>query len=296
MDMRIGSKRFDSLKYFIGMMLPTLILYSLYLYIIGKTVSLSFFNWDGFSEKTFAGFENFIRLFMDERFVISLRNIGILIAATVIFQVGLGIVLAFLLTDMRIGFEKFFKSVIFMPVVISNVAVSLYFLTMYDYQNGFINYLLTTLGLEKVNFLGSGLNTIYYAIIPQTWQYIGMMFIVAYTAFTTVDKDFIDASKIDGLNMFQRLVHMYVPISWDSVSVCFIIAMVGPLKAFEHIWILTTGGGSDQMTHIPGTLMFYIGFSNYEYGYGSSVAVVIFALAMFLVLGFRKLTAKNSYN
>lgn len=271
-------------------MLPTFVLFAFFSYVIGDTIALSFFNWDGLNPKQFIGALNFTRLFADYRFLVAMRNIGILIMMTIVVQVGLGVLLAFILSDLSLRFSSFFKTVIFMPVVVSNIAVSLYFLTLYDYQYGTINYILSLLGLDRRNILASGVNTIYWAILPQTWQYIGLMFIVAYTAFTTVSRDHVDAAKLDGLSAYQRLFHLYVPISWSSLSVCFIIALVGPLKAFEHIWIVTTGGGSDQMSHVPGTLMYYIGFSGYEYGYGAAIASFIFIFALLLVGIFRVLS------
>lgn len=274
---------------YILMMTPTLVVYAIMLVALALTVRLSLYEWDGISPQEFVGLENYLRLFKDFRFFSSLRNITILIGATVIFQVFVGILLAYFLIDMKLRFANFFKSVIFLPVVISNVAVALYFISLYDYQNGLFNHLLVFLGLDKINFLALGKFTIFFAVIPQTWQYIGLMFIIAYTGFSAVPTDYIDAAKIDGVNSFQRLIHIYLPVSWDSVSVCFIIALVGPLKAFEHIQIVTTGGGADQLSHIPATLMFYIGFDSYEYGYGCSVATFIFVLALTSVTIFRTL-------
>lgn len=278
------------LRYYILMIAPTIIIYLLLMVVLAKTIRLSFFQWNGLGEETFVGIDNFIRLFQDSRFLFSLRNIFIFIIATIVIQVGSGVILAYLLTEIKVRWNSFFKSVIFLPVVISNVAVSLYFVKFFDYENGLLNYLLVSVGLDKVNLLGSGPNTIYYAILPQTWQYIGLMFIIAYTGFSTVPKSYIEASIIDGLNSFQRLIHMYIPISWSSLSSCFIIALVGPLKAFEHLWILTERGGADQLSHVPATLMYYLGFSNYEYGYGSAIAVLICILALLLVILFKWLT------
>jgi raffinose/stachyose/melibiose transport system permease protein len=292
--MKIKSINGNNLFYYLGMLLPALLIYFLFVVMIFKTFRISFFEWGGFGAPTFVGLKNYLRLFSDYRFLSSLRNIGILIGATIMVQVGLGIILAYILTDFKLKFSGFFKMVIFLPVVISNVAVSLYFIKFYDYQYGLLNTIMVALGFEKMNFIGSGPNVIFYALIPQTWQYIGMMFIIAYAGFTTVSKDYVDAAKIDGLNSFGRLIHLYIPVSWSSISACFLIAMVGPLKAFDHIYLITTGGCSDQMSHIPATLMYYLGFQNYEYGYGSAIGVIICGLAILTVLGFNKLTSRRT--
>lgn len=287
-----GKSRQYELFNYILMLLPTLLLYIFLLVILGKTIRLSFFHWSGFGAPRFVGISNYVRLFMDDRFLVSLRNVGLLIIATIIFQVGIAIILAYLLIDIKLKFTNFYKSIIFLPTVISNVAVSLYFICVYDYQYGLLNHLLVYLGYDKVNFLGSGFHSVLYTIIPQTWQYIGLMFIIAYTAFTTVSRDYIDAARIDGINSFQKLTHIYIPVSWKSLSVCFVVAMVGPIKGFDHFWILTNGGGVNQMKHLPATLMVYLGFSSYEYGYGSAIAVVIAVIALILVFTFRELTRK----
>lgn len=287
------SKRSNSIS-FILMIGPIIIVYMFAIIAMMKTFSLSLFEWSGLGEKTFVLFENFIRLFKDYRFIYSIRNIFIFIIITVVVQVGMGILLAFLVIDLEFKGKSFFKSIIFLPVVISNVAVSLYFVKFFDYRYGLLNYFLTHIGLEKVNLIGSGKYAIFFAVLPQTWQYIGLMFIIAYTGFSTVSKDFIDASKIDGFTSFQRLIYIYIPVSWSSLRVCFIIALVGPLKAFEHLWIITNRGAADQLSHVPATLMYHLGFSNYEYGYGSAISVFIVTLAIIFVVLFNKLTAKKN--
>jgi len=288
------SRRDNSILSFLLMVGPIIIVYMFIIIVMAKTFSLSLFEWSGFGGKVFVMFKNFIKLFNDYRFIYSIRNMFIFLVITMVFQVAVGILLAFLLTDFEFKRKGFFKTIIFLPVVISNVAVALYFIQFFDYHYGILNYFLTNIGLERVSLLGSGKDAFIFAVLPQTWQYIGLMFIIAYTSFSTVSKDYIDASKIDGFTSFQRLKYIYIPISWSSLRACFIIALVGPLKAFEHLWLLTNRGGSDQLSHIPSTLMYYLGFSNYEYGYGSAIGVFIFIVAAIFVVLFTKLTAKKN--
>ena len=158
-----------------------------------------------------------------------------------------------------------------------------FFVEVFEYQYGMMNFFRVLVGLEKINALAGGNITIWYAVFPQTWQNIGLMFIIAYTGFSTMSRDYLDAALLEGLSSFQRLTQLYIPVCWDSISTCFIIALVGPLKAFEHIWIITNGGGGDQKTHIPSTLMYRLGFDSYEYGYGSAIGTFICLLAIILV-------------
>lgn len=275
------------------MTLPNFIVYSFMLIAIIQTVHLGFFEWTGFGERVFVGLNNFVRLFQDYRFFYSLRNITILISVTIIFQVGLGIIIAFLFTDYEIKQASFFKTFIFLPVVIPNVAVALFFVEVFEYQYGMLNFFRELMNLEKLNILAGGNTTIWYVVYPQTWQNIGLMFIIAYTGFSTMNKDYLDAARLEGLNAYQRLLKLYIPVCWDSISACFIIALVGPLKAFEHIWIITNGGGGDQKTHIPSTLMYRLGFDSYEYGYGSAIGTFICLLSIVLVVIFRLMTQRN---
>ncbi len=209
------SRRNNPLLSFLLMVGPIIIVYMFIIVAITKTFSLSLFEWSGFGERTFVMFDNFIKLFNDYRFIYSIRNMFIFTIVTMIFQVGMGIILAYLLTDFKFKGKGFFKTVLFLPVIISNVAVALYFIQIFDYRYGLLNYFLTHIGLERVNLLGSGNYAFIFAVLPQTWQYVGLMFIIAFTSFSTVSKDYIDAAKMDGFNSFQRLIYVYIPVSWS---------------------------------------------------------------------------------
>ena len=278
---------------YVMLSLPNLILYLLIVVSVVQTIYTGFFRWNGLGSRVFVGIQNYIRLFGDYRFFYSLRNIGILISVTVIFQVGLGVMFAFIIADMELKHSSLFKTLLFLPVIIPNVAVALFFVEVFEFQYGMLNFLLTNIGLEPFNIFLGGNRTIWFAVFPQTWQNIGLMFIIAYTGFSTMSRDYLDAARLEGLSAIQRLVYLYIPVTWDSISACFIIALVGPLKAFEHIWIITNGGGSDQKTHIPSTLMYRLGFDSYEYGYGSAIGTFICILAILLVIVFRLLTKRS---
>ncbi len=291
----LPQKRNNIIAY-LTMTIPAMLVYSLMILAMLQTFRLGLFQWNGLGDQLFVGFHNYVRLVTDFRFFYSLRNIVILISVTVIFQVGLGILFAFLMVDYTLKGSSLFKTLIFLPVIIPNVAVALFFVEVFEFQYGILNFVRGLLDLEKINVLSGGNTTIWYAVFPQTWQNIGLMFIIAYTGFSSMNTDFIDAAKLEGLSLYQRLVKLYIPVSWDSISTCFIIALVGPLKAFEHIWIITNGGGGDQKTHIPSTLMYKLGFNNYEYGYGSAIGTLICILAVVLVLVFRRLTKAKEGN
>jgi raffinose/stachyose/melibiose transport system permease protein len=286
--MRSGKKG-DLLSYII-MLLPGLLIYTLIIVAMIEAVHLGFFRWDGIRPKVFVGFGNYLKMFQEERFLVSIRNIFILMGATIVFQVGLGIILAYTM-KMTTKLE-IFKPIVFLPVIISNVAVVAFFIQFFAARGGYLNYFLSIFGAAPVNWFGLGNKEILVAIVPQTWQYIGLMFVIVLAGFSSVPDELLDAATLDGLNNYQLLVNIYIPLSWDTINVCVILAMVGPLKNFVHIWLFNQGG-SDQLSHIPGTLMYLVGFYSFNFGYGSSIAIFILLAAGGMTFAFRSLLVRE---
>jgi len=287
--MKAGKK--DDLLYYVLLSLPGLLVYTLIMVALIEAVRLGFFRWDGIRPKVFVGFGNYLKMFQEERFLGSIRNIFILIGATIVFQVGLGITLAYIMTT-KIKLDGLFKPIIFLPVVISNVAVVAFFVQFFAARGGYLNYFLSIFGAEPVNWFGLGNKEIFVALVPQTWQYIGLMFVIALAGFSSIPDELLDAATLDGLNNYQLLVKIYIPLSWDTINVCVILAMVGPLKSFVHIWLFNEGG-SDQLSHIPGTLMYLVGFYSFNFGYGSSIAIFILIAAGGITFAFRRLLVRE---
>ncbi|HEU5140109.1 MAG TPA: sugar ABC transporter permease [Bacillales bacterium] len=264
-------------------LLPAGIITGLFLYYpFIRGISLSFYQMDGFaSEQTFVGFENYIRLITDPIVrVATLHSLELMVLA-VVFQVGIALVLAVLIDRIKHA-KSFFRTSFFFPVVISGTAIGLLFMLIYLYRGGLLNTILTNLGFDRVLWLSENTALIGVAI-PTIWQYVGFYFVILLTAVMKIPDSFFEAGELEGISGFQRTVKITIPLIFNDLKVCIILAITGALRIFDII-LTITGGGPVNATEVLGTYMYNQTFGAFSPGYGSTIAVLIVGLGIMIAL------------
>lgn len=244
---------------------------------IVMSVGYSFQEWDGIGEKIFAGFDNYQELFLtnSDGFWRAVKNSLIFAAGSVFIQLPISLILALVLARGVKG-ERFYVSVYFIPVLISTVVIGQLWMKIYNPQYGLLNTLLVSLGLEKWtgNWLGDTKTVIFAVIIPVLWQYIGYHMLLMYASIRSISGEIFEAARIDGASAFQTAVRITIPLMKPIIKVCVTFAVVGSLKNFDLVYVMT-GGGPAGASQLPSTLMVETIFSRNMYGYGSSMAIFI---------------------
>lgn len=244
---------------------------------IVMSVGYSFQEWDGIGEKIFAGFDNYRELFLtnSDGFWRAVKNSLIFAAGSVFIQLPISLILALVLARGVKG-ERFYVSVYFIPVLISTVVIGQLWMKIYNPQYGLLNTLLVSLGLEKWtgNWLGDTKTVIFAVIIPVLWQYIGYHMLLMYASIRSISGEIFEAARIDGASAFQTAVRITIPLMKPIIKVCVTFAVVGSLKNFDLVYVMT-GGGPAGASQLPSTLMVETIFSRNMYGYGSSMAIFI---------------------
>ena len=235
--------------------LPALILYITFMvYPIFWTVFVSLFKWSGIQlgAMKFQGLSNYIKLFTTPMFYRVLKNTGILMLFSVFVRIPIGVVLSVVLYKAFRGY-KFFRSIYFFPVVISSASIALMFSLIYSPSMGIINITLEKLGLGSLSriWLADPKVVIYAAIAPITWQYIGLMMFLSLTGFQSISEEIFEAAEMDGAVGWKKLRYIMLPLNWDAIQVCIIISVIGSLRSFDHVYILT-GGGPNHASEILG--------------------------------------------
>ena len=208
-------------------------------------------------------------------FVKGIVNSAILAALSIFVQVPLALGLA-LLISRGIRLEGLFRNVYFIPVIISTTVIGQLWMKIYHPNNGMLNVLLTNFGLEawKRNWLADptiSLGAVFFVLI---WQYIGYHMLLLYSSIKAVPTSLYEAAEIDGCSRGQLSRHITIPLIMPMIKVCITFALIGSLKTFDLIYVLTKGGPI-HATEVPTTLMFSNIFLNYRYGLGSSMAIFI---------------------
>lgn len=269
-------------KHFLAIFLfiaPALLVYSIYvIYPIISTLNFSFYEWNGLNEATFIGLENYARLFNDAIFWTALKNNAWVVLASVLVQIPLGLLMALLLFSPIRGI-RFFNSIYFFPFLMSTVAIGILWGFMYDPINGTINQLIQLFGFENVAWLSQENTAMFAVLFVIVRQFAPFYMILFKSAIVGISEELYEAAKIDGANGLQNFIHITLPLLMPTIVSSSILAVVGSLKSFDMFYIMT-GGGPNHGTEILGTYMYKQAFINFNMGYGSTIAFIMFLVAL----------------
>ncbi|MFC7441467.1 carbohydrate ABC transporter permease [Laceyella putida] len=259
-------------------LLPTVLLTGVFLYYpFIRSIIKSFYYSDGLFVNRFVGLDNYIRLAEDEVVKMATLNTLEIMLYAVVFQVGLGVVLAILVDSIRFG-KNFFRSTFFFPVAISATAIGLMFTLFYNYDNGMLNQILVHFGFKKIVWMTEETSLLAVAI-PTIWQYVGFYFVIVLTAMSKIPDDFYEAAQLEGITGFQKTIHITIPLIWSDVKTSILLAITGALKVFELVFIIS-GGGPANSSEVLGTYMYQKTFTSQAFGYGATIAVWIVILGL----------------
>lgn len=259
-------------------LLPALVLFLTIIIVpIFMSVTYSLTEWEGIGKKVFTGFDNYKELFLtnSDGFWRAVKNSLIFAAGSVFVQLPISLILALILARGVKG-ERFYVSVYFIPVLISTVVIGQLWMKIYNPQYGLLNTVLRSMGLEQLtgNWLGDTKKVIFAVIVPVLWQYIGYHMLLMYASVRSISEEIFEAARIDGANGIQTALHITIPLMKPILKVCVTFAVVGSLKNFDLVYVMT-GGGPAGASQLPSTLMVETIFSRNMYGYGSSMAIFI---------------------
>ena len=285
-------------KIVIAFLLPALTLIVLFIYYpIIQNFFFSFFRWSAFSkEKIFVGIDNYKRLFGDSVFRIALKNNVLYAIGSIFFQVGIGLVIASILEEKFIEkFQKFFRTVFFLPAVISITVAGLLWQLMYNQDIGLINEFLRLVGLESWTrpWLGDKSTAMYSIIVMSQWQYTGYIILLYLVAIKKIPKELYESATIDGADGVKRFIYITLPQVKEMTLVAITITIIGAFKVFDEVYVMT-GGGPGKSTEVLSTFMYRSGFRNDEMGYATTIATVIFVITFVLTIIEFKLSRRNN--
>lgn len=244
------------------------------------SIFISLLDWDLLTPPTWVGLQNYLALPTDRIFLKSLRITTQFAAMYVPGVIVLSLVVALLLNRKLRG-VGFFRTVFFLPVISSAVAVGLLWSWIYATDGGLLNSIIGFFGGEPVHWLSRDL-ALYSVTIVNIWGAIGGGMIIFLAGLQAVPRDYYEAARLDGANGWQRLTNITLPLIVPSIFFQAVISTINAFQVFEYIYILTQtpGGGSTTPT-----LVFTIyrnGFNYFRMGQASAQAVVL-ALIIFVL-------------
>ncbi|WP_027091406.1 carbohydrate ABC transporter permease [Cohnella thermotolerans] len=254
---------------------PAIVLFAIFMvYPILYSFLLSFQTSQG-GEMTFAGLDNYRRLFSDDIFFTALKNTFVLLVVQVPIMLFGAIVLASMLNSIK-RWKGLFRVSFFMPAVTSLVAYSIIFSIMLM-EDGLINQFLGALGIKAIPWLSDPIWAKAALILAMTWRWTGYNMVIFLAAMQNIPESLYEAASLDGAGRFKQFFAVTIPQLKPVILFTAILSTIGTLQLFDEPYTLTKGGPSDATLTI-GMYLYQTGFRYFDFGYASTLAYVIVVL------------------
>lgn len=253
---------------------------------LGFSVYYSLTDWDGLGSYQHVGLDNYRAILTDDPvFWRSLRNVLVLLAATVFLQNPIAFALAAILSRLSARASRILRTVYFVPAVLSLVIVAKLWVDVFNPTFGILNKLLRAVGLDAlaVSWLSNPHTSLAAVIWIILWQGFGWALLFYYAALMTVPRDLEEAARIDGASRLATYRHVIIPYLAPMIATVIVIDVISSMRQMELIY-LTTQGGPGQLTQFLGVYLYQKAFVAGEYGYGNALSVLFVVLSAGLTL------------
>ena len=246
------------------------------------TIYMSFYDWKIGQAREFVGFANFTKLATDARFIESISHTLYFTALAVILPVVFGTVAALIFNE-KFPLRGFFRAIFILPMMATPVAVALVWTMMFHPQLGVLNYLLSLAGIPPQLWVYSPDTVIPSLVAVEVWHWTPLVMLIVLGGLASVPTEPYESAKIDGASPWQMFRHITLPLIMPFILVACVIRMIDALKAFDTIFVITSGGPGTASETIN-IYLYLQAFAFYNIGYASAVTIVFFILIVALAL------------
>ena len=284
--MPLGERRTRAALLFL---LPGLVLFSVFvIYPILSSIWLSFHHWDGMTDKTFAGLDNYREMFASDTFYVALKN-NLIWLVLFLLAPPAGLALALYLNQNVFGI-RLVKSLFFAPFVLPGVVVGLVFSWFYDPTFGLLKLIVG----HGIPVLGDPRYVTYGIIFAALWPQIPFCMILYLTGLTGINPEIIEAARMEGARGAALLWHVILPQLRPATFMAVVLTVIGALRSFDLISVMSGGGPFDSST-VLAYFMYDQAIKYYREGYSAAIAVVLFAIMLvYIAWQLRRLVRNES--
>ncbi|WP_282942884.1 sugar ABC transporter permease [Paenibacillus sp. RC67] len=248
-------------------------------------------KWDGMGKMSSVGMHNYTTLLYDELFWNSAKH-SLLLALFSTLSLLVYLLVALVLSAQIRG-ANLFRKVYLIPMLLSSVAIAQLWLKIFHPTNGVLNHLLSSLGIEQTpEWLSNPSIALYAIFIPILWQYAGFYILIYYAALKNVPSSLIESARIDGAGPWRMAWSIRIPLIAEVLKVTIVLAVVGSLKYFDLIYVMT-GGGPNGASEVMASYMYKKAFKEYDFGYASAIGFFLLLICLVMTWLIRKLTASK---
>jgi len=274
--------------------LPTLIIYGIFLiYPMLSAFHYSFYKWNMISESKYVGLKHYIRMFGDRRFWNSYLTTFHFTFISIFIIIVLSFLLALLFQE-KIMLKNIFQSSIFVPVILTMVAIAVVWQFMFQSTGVLSNIFLDIFGIN-IKWLTSKSVAPYSMILVNVWKITGYYMIIFIAGLLNIPSIYYEAAKVDGTSYLQRLFYITIPLMKNTFILAFVSGVIFSFAAFPQQYVMTEGGPA-RSTEVLALLIYKQAFEFTKFGYSSAISVAFFlTLLVFSLIQFRIFQSESNY-
>lgn len=263
-------------------LLPNILGFAVFtLFPVAASLLISFTDWDGFGKIRFIGLTNYLGIFSDEGFMISLKNSMIYTIFFVPLTLALALLVAIALNNGMKG-VKLYRTAFFLPYISATIAVAVVWQLLYHPTLGPLNGFLKGIGISSPpQWLSSTKWAMTAVIVASIWKSTGYYMIIFLAGLQGIPKHLYEASDIDGANSFQKFRNVMLPMLSPVIFFTVIMGIINSFKVFDIVYALT-GGGPARATNVLVYTIYDMAFGRYQFGPASAMAYVLFAIILII--------------
>lgn len=255
------------------------------------------YNYKGYGTMRFVGLDNFVRVFQrSPKYWMSVANTFIFAICKLAVEIPLALILAFLLTR-KIKGVSFFRSMYFMPSMISVAIMGVIFSYLFSHESGIVNGIIEAVGGEGVKWFSNRWTALIVLMIASIWQNFGINMLFFMTGLQSISPEMYEAADIDGASNTRQFFSITLPLLGPVLQMVLMNAILGSLKVTDLVMTLTNGGPAGQtevmMTYIYKYFFGAAGMGGKDWGYASALTIVTAAILGVVTLIYLRATKKT---
>ncbi len=281
----------------VSVLVPTLIWYWYFAYqpiVLAFRIAVVKYQVLNPAASPFVGLDNFRQLFDNPLFLISVRNTLTWAVLSFIWMIPISLGISLCLVNVRRG-RNFYQGIIFLPVVISLVAIAVLFRMLMDPDVGQFNGVLESLGLPGFSWLSSSDTALQTAVGIGVWKGLGFYVVILTAGILNIPIELQDAATVDGVNPWQRFYRITLPLLSHTMVLVMVVLAIGALQEFTGVFVLTNGGPGNA-TYMYNLLIYQEAFQDIRFGTATAAALIQFVFIIAItIVQLRLLRPKWSY-
>jgi raffinose/stachyose/melibiose transport system permease protein len=274
--------------------LPALVVFGAFLlWPILRAVSLSFYEWDGLTQGTWVGLENYQAVLTDPVLRAPFVHALVLVVFFSVLPIVAGLALAGLMSRVTLPGLGFFRTVIFLPQVVATVVVGIAWSAIYA-PAGPLNDALSAIGLDGLTtaWLGDETWALPSVGLVGTWVFSGLCVVLFLAGLAKVPRELYEAARLDGAGPVREFLAVGLPALRGEIAVAAVLTMIAALRTFDLVYVMTSGGPSNSTT-VPSYEVYDRAFVEGEVGSAATIAVVLTALILVVTIGINRFAERE---